>query len=134
MASLSRLSAFLDESSASALLASTVDTSVHDDVNDMSGGGLAVFYANCQGSGLAYWLRRCPAFKERYPRVVVVPVHDLVDRRATAFTADQAAALDGCDLLVYQPIAARHGPFGTDAVAARLRRGAAAVSFARGSA
>jgi len=131
MAALSHISAFLDAASASSALAATVETRVvGDDGGGAPTGGLAVFYANCQGSGLAHWLRRSARFAARYPRCVVIPAHDLVDRRAPAFTDAQAAALADCDLLVHQPIADRHGPFATTAVVARLKAGAQTVSFA----
>ena len=131
MAALSHISAFLDAASASSALAATVDTRVEGaGGDDGATGGLAVFYANCQGSGLAHWLRRAPRFVARYPRCVVIPAHDLVDRRAPAFTSAQAAALADCDVLVHQPIAERHGPFATAAVVARLKAGALTVSFA----
>ena len=52
--SLAALSEFLDADSASSALAATITPRVlGDDSNNDTSGPLAVFYANCQGSGLA---------------------------------------------------------------------------------
>ena len=131
--SLAALSGFLDADSASSALAATITPRVlGDDSNNDTSGPLAVFYANCQGSGLAYWLRRSPAFRRAYPRVRCVAVHDLVDRREEDFSEEQAAWLGSCALLVYQPIREAHGPFATTArgVLGRLRPGTRTLSFA----
>ena len=106
---LKTLASYLGTAEASAALASTVV-----DTNDAADAGpLVVFYANCQGRGLAYWLSKSPEFKRSYPRVRFIAVHDLVDRRAEDFTPAQKALLGACALVVYQPIGAKHGRFAT---------------------
>ena len=107
---LKSLAAYLGKTEASAALASTVV-----DTNDAAAdaGPLVVFYTNCQGRGLAYWLSKSPEFKRSYPRVRFIAVHDLVDRRAEDFTPAQKALLGECALVVYQPIGAKHGKFAT---------------------
>ena len=100
--SLAAISGFLDADSASSALAATINPRVlGDDSTNNASGPLAVFYANCQGSGLAYWLRRSPAFRRAYPRVRCVAVHDLVDRREEDFSEEQAAWLGSCALFVF---------------------------------
>ena len=112
---LKSLAAYLGTAEASAALASTVV-----DTNDAAAdaGPLVVFYTNCQGRGLAYWLSKSPEFKRSYPRVRFIAVHDLVDRRADDFTPAQKALLGACALVVYQPIGAKHGRFATTETAA----------------
>ena len=107
---LKSLASYLGTAEASAALASTVV-----DTNDAAAdaGPLVVFYTNCQGRGLAYWLSKSPEFKRAYPRVRFIAVHDLVDRRAEDFTPAQKALLGACALVVYQPIGAKHGRFST---------------------
>ena len=107
---LKSLASYLGTAEASAALASTVV-----DTNDAAAdaGPLVVFYTNCQGRGLAYWLSKSPEFKRAYPRVRFIAVHDLVDRRAEDFTPAQKALLGACALVVYQPIGAKHGKFAT---------------------
>ena len=107
---LKSVAAYLGAAEASAALASTVV-----DTNDAAAdaGPLVVFYTNCQGRGLAYWLSKSPEFKRSYPRVRFIAVHDLVDRRAEDFTPAQKALLGACALVVYQPIGAKHGKFAT---------------------
>ena len=107
---LKSLAAYLGTAEASAALASTV-VDAADAAADA--GPLVVFYTNCQGRGLAYWLSKSPAFKRSYPRVRFIAVHDLVDRRAEDFTPAQKALLGACALVVYQPIGAKHGRFAT---------------------
>ena len=107
---LKSLAAYLGTAEASAALASTV-VDTNDAADDA--GPLVVFYTNCQGRGLAYWLSKSPAFKRSYPRVRFIAVHDLVDRRAEDFTPAQKALLGACALVVYQPIGAKHGRFAT---------------------
>ena len=107
---LKSLAAYLGTAEASAALASTV-VDAADAAADA--GPLVVFYTNCQGRGLAYWLSKSPEFKRSYPRVRFIAVHDLVDRRAEDFTPAQKALLGACALVVYQPIGAKHGRFAT---------------------
>ena len=107
---LKSLAAYLGTAEASAALASTV-VDAADAAADA--GPLVVFYTNCQGRGLAYWLSKSPEFKRSYPRVRFIAVHDLVDRRADDFTPAQKALLGACALVVYQPIGAKHGRFAT---------------------
>ena len=107
---LKSLAAYLGKTEASAALASTV-VDTNDAADDA--GPLVVFYTNCQGRGLAYWLSKSPEFKRSYPRVRFIAVHDLVDRRAEDFTPAQKALLGACALVVYQPIGAKHGRFAT---------------------
>ena len=107
---LKSLAAYLGTAEALAALASTV-VDTNDAADDA--GPLAVFYTNCQGRGLAYWLSKSPEFKRAYPRVRFIAVHDLVDRRAEDFTPAQKALLGACALVVYQPIGAKHGRFAT---------------------
>jgi hypothetical protein len=112
---LKSLAAYLGTAEASAALASTV-VDTNDAADDA--GPLVVFYANCQGRGLAYWLSKSPEFIRSYPRVRFIAVHDLVDRRAEDFTPAQKALLGECALVVYQPIGAKHGRFATTETAA----------------
>ena len=112
---LKSLAAYLGTAEASAALASTV-VDAADAADDA--GPLVVFYTNCQGRGLAYWLSKSPEFKRSYPRVRFIAVHDLVDRRAEDFTPAQKALLGACALVVYQPIGAKHGRFATTAAGA----------------
>ena len=107
---LKSLAAYLGKTEASAALASTV-VDTNDAADDA--GPLVVFYTNCQGRGLAYWLSKSPEFRRAYPRVRFIAVHDLVDRRAEDFTPAQKALLGACALVVYQPIGAKHGRFAT---------------------
>ena len=107
---LKSLAAYLGKTEASAALASTV-VDTNDAADDA--GPLVVFYTNCQGRGLAYWLSKSPEFRRAYPRVRFIAVHDLVDRRAEDFTPAQKALLGECALVVYQPIGAKHGRFAT---------------------
>ena len=107
---LKSLAAYLGTAEALAALASTV-VDTNDAADDA--GPLAVFYTNCQGRGLAYWLSKSPEFRRAYPRVRFIAVHDLVDRRAEDFTPAQKALLGACALVVYQPIGAKHGRFAT---------------------
>ena len=107
---LKSLASYLGTAEASAALASTV-VDTNDAADDA--GPLVVFYTNCQGRGLAYWLSKSPEFKRSYPRVRFIAVHDLVDRRAEDFTPAQKALLGACALVVYQPIGAKHGRFAT---------------------
>ena len=107
---LKSLSAYRGTAEASAALASTV-VDTNDAADDA--GPLVVFYTNCQGRGLAYWLSKSPEFRRAYPRVRFIAVHDLVDRRAEDFTPAQKALLGACALVVYQPIGAKHGRFAT---------------------
>ena len=112
---LKSLAAYLGTQDSSAALASTV-VDAADAAADA--GPLVVFYTNCQGRGLAYWLSKSPEFKRSYPRVRFIAVHDLVDRRAEDFTPAQKALLGACALVVYQPIGAKHGRFATTETAA----------------
>ena len=107
---LKSLASYLGTAEASAALASTV-VDTNDAADDA--GPLVVFYTNCQGRGLAYWLSKSPEFRRAYPRVRFIAVHDLVDRRAEDFTPAQKALLGACALVVYQPIGAKHGRFAT---------------------
>ena len=109
------LASYLGTAEASAALASTV-VDTNDAADDA--GPLVVFYTNCQGRGLAYWLSKSPEFKRSYPRVHFIAVHDLVVRRAEDFTPAQKALLGACALVVYQPIGAKHGKFATTETAA----------------
>ena len=125
---LKALAAYLDPAAASAALASTVV-----DADDAaSTGPLALFYANCQGRGLAHWLGKAPAFSRAFPRVRFIAVHDLVDRGEADFTPAQQRLLGACALFIYQPINARHGRFATvkTGVWARLPPATRRVGFA----
>ena len=112
---LKSLASYLGTAEASAALASTV-VDTNDAADDA--GPLVVFYTNCQGRGLAYWLSKSPEFKRSYPRVRFIAVHDLVDRRAEDFTPAQKSLLGECALIVYQPIGEKHGRFATTETAA----------------
>lgn len=78
-------------------------------------------YANCQGKGVADYLRLSPDFSRRY-RIEIFS-----NWEAGPFPA---ARLGGCELLIHQPTAARAGLApSTEDMRAALGNGAVAVSF-----